>query len=1137
MRRLALIVLVAAIVCVGCAMAQSCSNVPSTFRFKQAGRPGVPSYIVAPNTTVNVLTDATMPPIIISLLYLDTDTNQDVPDFSLDGTTVDVEITPQLRMSGNSVEINQGEALFTSLVIQEQPLAATDYRLTFRVNDPSVNMALQTGVLNFVNPSAQFRLNSVRFGNYGFLFRQQQVRIIPVNQPMPMFFLEGLDVLGRPVTQSITVTVTTSDGTVSPTSVSGNGRVQFTNFIYTPSATGTDAVVFTFTASDGGTPVSVSTQPLTPQVLPARNQFMLFDSATSFFAYDNVGDTAVRDLPMPIITIQLYTSTMQPDRSNTGLVITAHSEQGTLQGGEALVVRGVARFRNLMFVNTAPRSAVITFKAGPQGNLPVQSQEIYSGAVQVAETSIKAKHLAFASSSFIQANQDRKVEKTANGEFTIPSIVVQVKDSAYQIDSTANGIELQLLADPPTVRVSGTPLTTVINGIAAMSNVRFTGADNVPSVRLKIVDSASIRQPLDSGTISLGAAGSPDAMLAACLTSTVNCPLRIRFADSSRSYVYEEEQELFTTVGGKIPDIRVELVDEFDRIASSLTNPPRLVAFTSDSPLTDTLLMRNDGANEGLWRLGVYVFGCLIFRERPNGLVRLSFRLVDADGRRYVGINDLRTGFVTTTRNPTPNFGLRFAQEGSLFTYPGQPSSAVVNIALPTIVIEMVDSLHQFDNSNSDVVIVASASSGELDPDGSREVMSKGRASFSTLKFTSVGDEPTITFRALDSTTQPVAGKAVTTGTLTVTTLPIRSFEIVFSPVVGPNNNVSYPFQSFDIAISTPIMASIAIRDSAHQFEPVATETVIIEVIPDGAQLDSSNLLSIAPPGPANVNFTNRIRDARASEIFLTYRVTGGSNPLLTGKSLTIGPIRIIGQSALTCSNQLDSPTAVAEFKIAIDEFRAQESDVRLRIAYMMGVEPSRVLLSDIRLASGVEHDTLRRWTGTKVDVTFDKVQPGSTNRKTSAQLYAEFIALRPTCEQGGLCLAAVYSKEIDKGCDINNFYQLQNASEACTRTLSECECYADQMFKFNDGQVCKDEPSLESAYYEICRKLSVCRTASIQSVCDDILKAKSVNLIWLWATIGSVGGVVLILFLLKQRGFIKSQGKASLHNTIDTQY
>jgi len=793
--------------------------------------------------------------------------------------------------------------------------------------------------------------------------------------------------------------------------------------------------------------------------------------------------------------------------------------------------------------------------------------------------------LAFAKRSFVQEAPQRHILKMQSADsqdyFIIPNVVVRMLDSASQIDSTANNIDITVIAQStPSVQPNRqTQLdATIVNGMAVYNNMRFEGS-RPAEVRLVISNPSTTgdTQPLYSGIIDLvedrlDVAGDAAAQNANARSrfdeckpeNAANCIFSLKFADdfgSQSSHVYRQEQQTFTTAGAQIPTIRVQLHDVLgpvrDKGGVNAETVPTIIAFTGDDPGGEELLVRTNGANEGKFQPnGLYVFSCLQFQQAPSGLVRIQFIAVDklpggTGNIPYQSINRLRTGFVTVTPAPVGNYGLRFAPTDSLLSYEGMRSSAVLNTPiLPPITIDVVDSKSVFDsNTPADLVIRASSSSGRLD--GNQVQVVNGRATFSSLKFSSIADEPTLTFTAHSADTNvAVAGTQISSGVMTLTALPIPAFEVAFSAVADNNNNVTRNFQPFNFNNISDVLikVSIVIRDSAHQVESSVTDAVVIDASSDEGILVAppQTIDSSTPCACANMTAVFRGTGYRpgftpGTPLFIRFTVSAPpppqrGNPLLIGQTLVVGPITITGSADATqsCQASPEEQPVVGEFKTPKAAFLATIEQTRSRLAFLMGIEASRVAFSlpSIRTIHRVDHATLAPWEGTKATLKFLEPVAASTNRKSSAQLSEEFVSLRPRCEAQQLLLEAVYYAKDDKSCDPAKFQSELTKARTCTTLgeLTQCSCFARDLMQ-GQGPACSDDTALANTLLGICQELTACAEADIQNVCDTVLATQQRSLIWLWATLGAVGGVVLIVGFLRHKGILAAKKKASLHH------
>ena len=625
---------------------------------------------------------------------------------------------------------------------------------------------------------------------------------------------------------------------------------------------------------------------------------------------------------------------------------------------------------------------------------------------------------------------------------------------------------------------------------------------------------------------------------------------------SFSSYVYSPDQVIFATVGSPLKEIRVVLNDIFgplkEKAVATAANVPRLVAFTGDNPSSETLLLQSADANVGSYSNGEYVFACLQFTRAPTSLVRIQFIALDAvTGVPFTDIEPIRTGFVTVTSVPMPNFGLRFAATKSLLSYATQPTSAVQNIALPPIVVEVVDSLNNFDPSDSSMVIVATTSSGQLDPNGARETVLGGRATFSTLRFTTAAEQPVLTFTAFQ-TAAAVAGQSVSSGPITLTTLPIPEYEIAFSSILDANNDVSGIFQrmTFRNTSVAIIRASIVVRDSAHQPQTTITESLTLDMTSDEAipeNISPSQAIVDSGTACACANFTVRVSNwrpgyPRGAPIFFKFTVSSSSNPLLLGRTLTIGPITIEAeqQQLGTCAANLAAPTVVAELTTNVDTFRRNLATVTGNVAKLMGIENDRVTFksADASAVTRVDPATLQSFSGTKVRLTFGEPLATSTNLKTSAQLASEFVALRPRCDAQALDLFDVYFADDDRVCDLTQFNDAVARGKACVTNGEFPVCQCQSVYVFSTwGYLCADNDAAKTTIRTLCQGLSACADESIASVCTSAAVVLQDDRTWLYVFAGLLGGVLLLVMYLQYAGYIDRwlRSKANLNEAGDS--
>eukprot|EP00744_Colponema_vietnamica_P010557 GILI01014908.1.p1 GENE.GILI01014908.1~~GILI01014908.1.p1 ORF type:complete len:723 (+),score=113.53 GILI01014908.1:316-2169(+) len=608
-------------------------------------------------------------------------------------------------------------------------------------------------------------------------------------------------------------------------------------------------------------------------------------------------------------------------------------------------------------------------------------------------------------------------------------------------------------------------------------------------------------------------------------------------------------QTLFATLGEFIPEIHIVLKDVFgdvDSIDSSIV--PTLVAYTGDDPLNEQSLVTTGDANIGKWRDKYYVFTCLRFSERPSGLVNLKFAAMTNTSVLYQAINVLETGYVTVAEDTTAVYGLRFAKSSSLILYNNQPTTAVINIALPQIIVEVIDSIYQFDSTANGIVIVATTSTGTLDTDGSTAVVSAGVAIFTTLKFTTIADNPTLTFRA-QKTTTAVAGKTVQTGAISITQLPTASSQIAFSTQLSATNNFTEQYQSltFDTLSEAVIYASVTVRDSSHQFSETFADEISIEVRCDEATLQTSSSITIGgTTGAVYANFTTRFISYNnaylGAPIFLKYVVESSTNSLLVGKTLVAGPITIRSVSeAGTCTRQISSPQVVAFFSGTVGSFEAQQAAMTSSLSYLMNIEASRLKIQSVTAATGMDLASVTKWAGVRVLIEFDSPTTASVNQKEPAQLANEFVSLRPMCLEpiNGFSLRDVYYAADEASCDSSSFNQALNDTRTCLNAgiTPSCQCYDEYLFS-PVGSACANSAQYSNFFSSLCNNDALeCKEAAVLNICMDVIDNSNMAYWWIFGLVGGLVVIAVILFILYKKGYICKSKQSTMHTKIDEQY
>jgi hypothetical protein len=153
------------------------------------------------------------------------------------------------------------------------------------------------------------------------------------------------------------------------------------------------------------------------------------------------------------------------------------------------------------------------------------------------------------------------------------------------------------------------------------------------------------------------------------------------------------------------------------------------------------------------------------------------------------------------------------------------------------------------------------------------------------------------------------------------------------------------------------------------------------------------------------------------------------------------------------------------------------------------------------------------------VDVSFSDPTTTSLNLKSSAQLAAEFVALRSTCSADIPGFKGVYYKSREVACNAAQVASALEDVQACITQnfVPSCHCYNSILFQ-PFGVACRDDADLSDMFNSICNQISDCRDAYINEICIALLSKSYTDLLWLWSMLGILGGGLLFLGFLYQR-------------------
>jgi hypothetical protein len=608
------------------------------------------------------------------------------------------------------------------------------------------------------------------------------------------------------------------------------------------------------------------------------------------------------------------------------------------------------------------------------------------------------------------------------------------------------------------------------------------------------------------------------------------------------SHIYAVGQPISAALGLALPTVRVEFWDNFgittDQAGLSSSNVPVVIAYTGDTWNEEKYLDTTNDATVGTWSNGHYVFSCLRFIARPNKLVTIKFGAFNVSNtlQPLGAFTVLESGFVSVTGAAVANYNLRFAPTSSLIQYPLQTASAVVGVALPAIRIELVDSSNVADTSDTGTVIAAMATSGELDPAGAQAVVVNGVATFTNLKFAVMGSDPALVFTATQ-TINPVEGRSIATGAFFLSTVPVSPYRIAFNTVVDANNMVTSEFTTlfFSSYTTATVAASIVILDSAHQrVTSLDSTTISVETDSDEALLDGGFLDFDTTTATANISLQIRGYNSgyeAGTPIFLSVKVTAGP-ALLQGQSLVIGPVLIEAvQSAASqdsCAANLVAPIVVAEYRLGLDVFNANQATIVSDLATALGIETSRVSFLSTRSITRRAYDGTGKWTGTAVQITFGNPTSTSATKLSSAQLAASLVEIRADCTSTGAAasnlgtvakIESAYMLADLAKCDVDAFRSALADARACAAAgvIPACQCYSSGVISQYGWPCLETSGTAASLVSDMCGSVTTCSDADTFAVCEGSVDASGQNIVWVWVVIALAAAAAMAYLLLEK--------------------
>jgi hypothetical protein len=539
---------------------------------------------------------------------------------------------------------------------------------------------------------------------------------------------------------------------------------------------------------------------------------------------------AVSGRALPPIAVAIFNSIGEVYRTSTGAtnytIIAAFngSTSAYLLGDVVQEVRGVAVFDNLTIVTTASEGELLppikfTLLLTATSSAPVVVGEaLLTGSVTMSL--LYDNHfIAFEAedNSLVYYDTQTVTGVGAVGDLLVfQPIRVSLRNTLMQRSPATTGLVITASIDA--AQLTGS-VTGVVDGVAVFDKLTVKG--QFPETHPYVIT-------LTANKFGDAKAAGKQLRFVAMLSTSSQPPYRLRFTPTSAySFFTRRDQNALITNNQIKRPVRVEVLQTDNSLASNVTFIVT-VALWSSRDGTQTI---GTATTQG----GVATF-YTIDLPRSRDTTSIWQLLFTAPG-----MDELATGTLTKTPG-IQNYDLAFASGGiSLFTLPDDPSFATVNVAMPPIVVQIINSAGDLDTSSSLITITASVDGGARLSGGYVRV-AKGVAVFDALTFVSdTAGTFTITFTAggdgTDEVDPPaVIGKTLVTGAVEVVTTITENYRPQFVPSLS---FVKYTGQvrAFTLGAPMPNLA-VALVSSAHVFPNASIRvehpTLVMRVVVTG---------------------------------------------------------------------------------------------------------------------------------------------------------------------------------------------------------------------------------------------------------------------------------------------------------------
>jgi hypothetical protein len=669
-----------------------------------------------------------------------------------------------------------------------------------------------------------------------FFFAEGQNVTVPRNVALPRIIVRVVDSTGAfSSTENVVINVTADDDSVIFASGTNratvyHGEAHFTNLAIVSGTTmrlrfmadSTELVrVVSGTVEKYRLPLHgkyIDTGTITVSA-EKRNEFQLrFMPTSSYILYDSTPVTFVSGSPLPTFRLQLLSYEYLPYIPGSGnptvytvtCNLSAAAANTQLTGTTAVVIMGVATFSGLTITTTL--STLPSMRCTlPLSNYPALTVE--TGALTAALLS-DAVNVAFDDEdvSFLYTEGQTFY---AQWGVALPHIQISLRNTLMEsspVLSTAPSTGLIITASCERAKLTGN-VAGMVGGVASFDYLTIVTSDlQDPAPYLVIKFTAGTQGGFAGATLWTGIANiAHNVTLATSMRFSTSGFFTSRFRDTqvviNNDLVPQVSVELLTS-DNSVDNTTSNLIVQLEATDTALGNVPitatfqqgtatfSKVQFTKDSTLDDTFFV-------------------------------LAVRVTDKTHRLYN--QPILTGRINST-NVVSNFNVRFQRYGAgLFHGEGQTASATINQAMPPIVVEIINSGNNIDTQSNSITITATAVGATLS--GGYVRVTQGIAVFESLMFVSdVPGDFVLIFTVGNAGSSPVAGKTLTTGTITVYS---GSTPSVFPRFAVQGSYFSYEGQSRPVQLGTVIPDIVVELASSSGESPLSSNTTSATLVAD----------------------------------------------------------------------------------------------------------------------------------------------------------------------------------------------------------------------------------------------------------------------------------------------------------------